>query len=28
MKQYFAKMDPLGKPLSARQIESMQENCA
>jgi hypothetical protein len=28
MKQYFEKMDPLGKPLSAKQIESMQENCA
>ena len=26
MKQYFEKMDPLGKPLSAKQIESMQEN--
>lgn len=28
MKQYFARMDRLGKPLSPRQIESMQENCA
>ncbi|HRS83058.1 MAG TPA: carboxyl transferase domain-containing protein, partial [Smithellaceae bacterium] len=28
MKPYFEKMDPLGKPLSARQIESMRENCA
>ena len=28
MKQYFEKMDPLGKPLSAKQVESMRENCA
>jgi len=28
MKQYFEKMDPLGKPLSGKQIESMQENTA
>ena len=27
MKQYFEKMDPLGKPLSSEQIESMQDNC-
>lgn len=26
MKQYFQKMDPLGKPLSPKQIESMKEN--
>lgn len=28
MKQYFEKMDPLGKPLSAQKIESMRDNCA
>ncbi len=28
MRQYFEKMDPLGKPLSAKQIESMRGNCA
>ena len=28
MKQYFEKMDPLCKPLSAKQIGSMQENRA
>jgi glutaconyl-CoA decarboxylase len=26
MKQYFEKMDPLGKPLSPKQIESMNDN--
>ena len=26
MRQYFEKMDPLGKPLSPRQIESMKDN--
>ncbi len=26
MKQYFEKMDPLGKPLSSKQLESMKEN--
>ncbi len=28
MRQYFEKMDPLGKPLSTKQLESMRENCA
>jgi len=27
MRQYFEKMDPLGKPLSPKQTESMQDNC-
>jgi glutaconyl-CoA decarboxylase len=26
MRQYFEKMDPLGKPLSSRQMDSMKEN--
>ena len=28
MKQYFEKMDPLGKPLSPKQLESMKDNLA
>ena len=28
MRQYFEKMDPLGRSLSAKQIESMKENVA
>ena len=28
MKQYFEKMDPLGKPLSDKQIAGMRESCA
>ncbi len=27
MKQYFEKMDPLGKPLSEKQIENMKGSC-
>src|SRR5659263_655730 len=27
MRQYFENMDPLGKPLSPKQTESMQDNC-
>ena len=27
MRQYFEKMDQLGKPLSPKQTESMQDNC-
>ena len=26
MRQYFEKMDPLGKPLSPKQMESMKDN--
>ena len=26
MKQYFEKMDPLGKALSPKQIDSMKDN--
>jgi glutaconyl-CoA decarboxylase len=28
MKQYFEKMDPLGKPLSPKQVDRMKENIA
>jgi len=28
MRQYFEKMDPIGKPLTAEQIENMQDNSA
>ncbi|MFO7569782.1 MAG: carboxyl transferase domain-containing protein [Smithellaceae bacterium] len=28
MKRYFEKMDPLGKPLTTKQIDGMRENCA